>query len=234
MLRSMERNKLGTRIVLGVFVGMIGVGMLLYLVPGGAGTSASGADVVATVDSQPITRTQVQVQLQRAQVSQQIPAGLLPFYTQNIIDQLVFEKEMEVEAQRLGVSVSDTELADRIKTLVPTAYQNGQFVGSAQYSDMVGRQYQLGVEEFEELVRQSLVLEKVGALVSAGVTVSSDEIAAEFRRKNEKIKIDYAVIHPDALESQVQVTDADLNAYYDKNRVKYLVPVAACGALYVD
>ena len=46
MLRSMERNKLGTRILLGVFVGMIGIGMLLYLVPGGAGTDAAGADVV--------------------------------------------------------------------------------------------------------------------------------------------------------------------------------------------
>src|ERR1019366_8099438 len=60
--------------------------------------------------------------------------------------------------------------------------------------------------------------------VSAGVTVSPDEVAAEFRRKNEKVRIDFAVIHPDALESQVQVTDADLNAFYDKNKVKYLVP----------
>jgi peptidyl-prolyl cis-trans isomerase D len=220
----MERNKLGTRIVLGVFVGMIGIGMLLYLVPGQAGTDASGVDVVATVDGQPVTRTQVQQQLQRIQAGQQIPAALAPLYAQQIIDQLVFEKELEVEAQRLGVSVSDAELADRIKLLLPTAYENGQFVGSTEYAAQVGQRFQMGVEEFEELVRQSLVQEKVGALVSAGVTVSPDEVAAEFRRKNEKVKIDYAVIHPDALESQVQVTDADLNAFYDKNKVKYLVP----------
>jgi peptidyl-prolyl cis-trans isomerase D len=224
MLKSMERNKLGTRIVLGVFVGMIGVGMLLYLVPGGAGTDAAGADVVATVDGQPVTRTAVQQQLQRIQQGQQIPAALMPLYAQQIIEQLVFEKELEVEAQRLGVSVSDAELADRIKLLLPTAYENGQFVGSAQYATQVGQRFQLGVEEFEDLVRQSLVQEKVGALVSAGVTVSPDEISAEFRRKNEKIKIDYAVIHPDSLESQVQVTDADLNAYYDKNKARYMVP----------
>ena len=220
----MERNKLGTRIVLGVFVGMIGIGMLLYLVPGGAGTDAAGADVVATVDGQPVTRTAVQQQLQRIQQGQQIPAALAPLYAQQIIEQLVFEKELEVEAQRLGVSVSDAELADRIKLLLPTAYENGQFVGSEQYGVQVNARFQLGVEEFEELVRQSLVQEKVGALVSAGVTVSADEIAAEFRRKNEKIKIDYAVIHPDALESQVQVTDADLTSYYDKNKAKYMVP----------
>src|SRR5579864_2376287 len=224
MLKSMERNKLGTRIVLGVFVGMIGIGMLLYLVPGQAGTDISSADVVATVDGQPVTRTEVQKQLQRIQAGQQIPAALAPLYAQQIIEQLVFEKELELEAQRLGVTVSDAELADRIKLLLPTAYENGQFVGSAQYAALVGQRFQMGVEEFEELVRQSLVQEKVGALVSAGVTVSPDEIAAEFRRKNEKVKLDYAVIHPDALESQVQVTDADLNAYYEKNKAKYLVP----------
>jgi peptidyl-prolyl cis-trans isomerase D len=210
--------------VLGVFVGMIGIGMLLYLVPGGAGTDAAGADVVATVAGQPVTRTAVQQQLQRIQQGQQIPAALAPLYAQQIIEQLVFEKELEVEAQRLGVSVSDAELADRIKLLLPTAYENGQFVGSAQYAVQVNQRFQLGVEEFEELVRQSLVQEKVGALVSAGVTVSPDEIAAEFRRKNEKIKIDYAVIHPDALESQVQVSDADLNSYYDTNKAKCMVP----------
>ena len=224
MLKSMERNKLGTRIVLGVFVGMIGIGMLLYLVPSQAGTGATGVDVVATVDGQPVTRTEVQQQLQKLQAGQQIPAALAPLYAQQIIEQLVFEKELEVEAQRLGVTVSDVELGDRIKLLVPTAFQNGQIVDRTQYEGMVAQRYQMGVEEFEELVRQSLVQEKVGALVSAGVTVSPDEIATEFRRKNEKIKLDYAVIHPDSLESQVQVTDADLNAYFDKNKTKYLVP----------
>lgn len=224
MFKSMERNKLGTRIVLGVFVGMIGVGMLMYLVPSGVGTDASGVDVVATVDGQPVTRTAVQAQLQKLQAGQQIPAALAPLYAQQIIEQLVFEKELEVEATRLGVVVSDSELADRIKLLLPTAFQNGQLVQRADYEAQVGQRFQMGVEEFEELVRQSLVQEKVGALVSAGVTVSPDEIAADFRRKNEKIKIDYTVIHPDALESQVQVTDADLSAYYDKNKTKYNVP----------
>jgi peptidyl-prolyl cis-trans isomerase D len=224
MLRSMERNKLGTRIVLGVFVGMIGIGMLLYLVPSQAGTGATGVDVVATVDGQPVTRVEVQQQLQKLQAGQQIPAALAPLYAQQIIEQLVFQKELEVEAQRLGVTVSDVELADRIKLLVPTAFQNGQIVDRSQYEGMVAQRFQMGVEEFEELVRQSLVQEKVGALVSAGVTVSPEEISAEFRRKNEKVKLDYAVIHPDALESQVQVTDADLSSYYDKNKTKYNVP----------
>src|SRR5579864_705063 len=166
MLKSMERNKLGTRILLGVFVGMIGIGMLLYLVPGGAGTEATGADVVATVDGQPVTRTAVQQQLQRIQQGQQIPAALAPLYAQQIVEQLVFEKELEVEAQRLGVTVSDTELADRIKLLLPPAFQNGQMVDRAQYEAEVGQRFQMGVEEFEELVRQSLMQEKVGALVS--------------------------------------------------------------------
>jgi peptidyl-prolyl cis-trans isomerase D len=224
MFKSMERNKLGTRILLGVFVGMIGIGMLMYLVPGQAGSDITNADVVAQVDGQTVSRTDVQSQLQRIQGQGNIPAALLPLYAQQVVEQLVFEKELELEARRMGVTISDTELADRIKLLLPTAYENGQFVGSKSYGEQVQMRFQMGVDEFEELVRQSLIQEKVGALVTAGVAVSPDEIAAEFRRKNEKIKIDYAVIHPDALESQVQVTDADLSSYYDKNKAKYMVP----------
>ena len=125
MFKSMERNKLGTRIVLGVFVGMIGVGMLLYLVPGGAGTDASGVDVVATVDGQPVTRTAVQAQLQKLQAGQQIPAALAPLYAQQIIEQLVFEKELEVMRPRAFACrrFRFGACRMRIKLLLPTALQ---------------------------------------------------------------------------------------------------------------
>src|SRR5580704_4154785 len=125
MFKSMERNKLGTRILLGVFVGMIGIAMLTYLVPGQAGSDITNADVVAQVDGQTVSRTDVQSQLQRIQGQGNIPAALLPLYAQQVVEQLVFEKELELEARRMGVTISDTELADRIKLLLPTAYENG-------------------------------------------------------------------------------------------------------------
>ena len=53
----MHKNKLGVRIMLGVIVGLLGVGMLLYLVPGQGTETVAAADVVASVDDQPISVT---------------------------------------------------------------------------------------------------------------------------------------------------------------------------------
>jgi len=45
-----NRNKLGVRIMLGLVVGMLGAGMLLYLVPGQFTALAPNVDVVAEID----------------------------------------------------------------------------------------------------------------------------------------------------------------------------------------
>ncbi len=55
MFESMHKNKLGVRIMLGVIVGLLGVGMLLYLVPGQGTDTVAAADVVASVDDQSIS-----------------------------------------------------------------------------------------------------------------------------------------------------------------------------------
>jgi peptidyl-prolyl cis-trans isomerase D len=60
--------------------------------------------------------------------------------------------------------------------------------------------------------------------VTDGVTASNDEVQAEFRRENEKIKLDYVTIKPSDMQSKVEVSDADIAAYFEKNKAKYVVP----------
>lgn len=221
---AINTSNLGVRILLGIIVGMLGVGMLLYLVPGGATSDVTNSDVVAKVAGQTVSVSEVQQQLQRIQSNGQMPAALAPLYTQQIISQLVFERMLEEEAKRLGISVSEQEVASRIKQFLPEAVQGDTFVGFDQYNAAVQARFRMTVPEFEELIRQSIVQDKVQQLVTAGVTVSPDQLRDEFQRKNEKVKLDYVVLNPDTLASKVAVTDADLQAYYDKNKTKYMVP----------
>ena len=53
------------------------------------------------------------------------------------LNQLVFEKELAIEAQQLGISVTDQERADRIRQLIPTAFVGDTFVGMDQYAAQV-------------------------------------------------------------------------------------------------
>jgi peptidyl-prolyl cis-trans isomerase D len=225
MAGALGDKKLGVKILFGMIVLLLSAGMLLYLVPGaGTNTTTSSNEVVADVDGQTVTTTEVRTQLSHIESSGQMQPALRPLYAQQIIQQLINDRIMVIEAQRLGVIVSDADVANRIKLILPTAFENGAPVASDNYAQQVQARFQMGVPEFEDLVRQSLVSERVGQLITSGVAVSPDEVQAEFRRRNEKVKLDYVLVNPDALESQVQVNDADLAAYYNKNLSKYVVP----------
>jgi peptidyl-prolyl cis-trans isomerase D len=210
--------------MLGAVVGLLGLGMLLYLVPGQGTDTVAAADVVALVDNQAITVTDVRSQLSRIERSGSIPAALEPLYAQQVLNELVFQKELAVEAKQLGITVTDQERADRIKQVIPTAFVNGTFVGNEQYATQVEASTGMSVPEFEDLIGQGLLEEKFRQLVTDGMTVSSGEVEQEYHRRNDKVKISYVVIRPADLQSKIEANDADLSAYFEKNKTRYNVP----------
>ncbi len=166
------------------------------------------------------------VRQQLNQIEQRNPnmKPLESLYAQQILKQLVSEKELEYEAKRLGIAVSDQERADRIRQYVPTAFNGGKFVGMDRYSTEVQARFQLTVPVFEELIRQGLLEEKFRKLVTDGISVGPAELQDEFRYKNEKVKLDYVLIKPEDLEAKISPDEAEIRAAYEKNKSKYQVP----------
>src|SRR6202035_3421596 len=167
-----------------------------------------------------------EVRQQLAQIEQrnQVPKPLESLYAQQILKQLVFEKEIEYEAKRLGIAVSDQERADRIKQYVPTAFNGGTFVGMDAYAREVQTRFQLTVPVFEDLVKQGLVEEKFRKLITDGISASPAEIQEEFKNQNEKVKLDYVLIKPEDLESKITPAETDIKAYYEQNKAKFQIP----------
>ena len=223
MWDALREKKIGVRIMLGIVVGILGIGMLLYLVPQGT-NDLNGSDAVAQVGDQTISVVDVQNLLNKNTRSSQIPPALLPAYTQQALDQLINEKMLALEADRMGLRVSDEEHADLLKKLVPTAFTGDTFIGMDKYSAEVQARFQVTVPEFETEVKNALLQQKFQQLVTDGITASDDEVREEFRRENEKIKLDYVLIKPEDLQSKVELSDADLAAYFDKNKAQYVVP----------
>ncbi len=224
MAKWYQSDKLGVRIILGVIVGMLGIGMLLYLVPGQGGTQLTDADVVAQVGNTSITATDVRTQMNRLTRGSNVPAQMIPALVQDTLKQLVYTHSLDVEAERLGIHITDEERRDRILLLIPDAFQGDTFEGMDRYSAEVQQRFQMPVSEFEELIRESLLEEKFQQLVTDGIGVTPDEVQESFRYKNEKVKISYVVLKPEDLAGKVDVSDADLAAYFEKNKAKYTVP----------
>ena len=224
MAGDSDNRKLGYRIFLGVVVLVLGGSMLLYLVPQTPGTGEAATDTVAKVGDQAVTLGEVRQQLAQIEQRNQVPKPLESLYARQILNQLVFQKEIEYEAKRLGITVSDQERADRIKLYVPGAFVNGNFVGMDRYSAEVQARFQLTVPVFEELIRQGLLEEKFRKRVTDGISVGPNELQDEFRYKNEKIKLNYAVIKPEELAAKINPADAEIKAEYEKNKSRYQIP----------
>ncbi len=151
---------------------------------------------------------------------------------QQILRQLIDERTAVAEARRLGLSVSDAEVAQRIYE-IPAFQQNGVF-SEEYYSRLLASQRPpLSKGEFEESLRRSLLVDKLRAALTEWVGVSDSDVAAEFKRRNEKVKAELVVVAADKLRGDVSVTDQDVAAWYgahkdtyrvgEKRKIKYLL-----------
>ena len=55
------------------------------------------------------------------------------------------------------------------------------------------------------------------------MSVSDTEVAAEYRKRNEKVKLDVVLITPDAFKTQVNVTDTEVAAAFEKSKDRYRI-----------
>jgi peptidyl-prolyl cis-trans isomerase D len=219
-----NRQQLFSRILLGVVVLALSGGMLLYLVPTGPGDTTLSNDVVAKVGNQTVTVAEISQQLSQIKQRTQVPPMLEPYYLQQILRQLLLEKEMEYEASQLGIRVSNDEIADRIKQILPTAFNGDTPIATDQYATLVQTRFQMSVTDFEETIRKGMLQEKFQKLVTDGISAGPAELQEEFLYENQKVKLDYSFIKPDDLLAKITVDDAEVKAAYEKNKAKYQMP----------
>lgn len=219
-----DNQKTGVRILFGVIIGMLALSMLLYLVPQGPDTSQTAGDAVAKIGDQTVTLSDINRQLDQIRQTNNIPRQLESIYASQILKTLVFQKEIEYEAKRLGITVSDQERADRIRQIMPSVYSGGTFVGMDAYTREVETNFHMTVPAFEDLIRSSLIEEKFHKLLTDGISVGLPEIQEEFRFENEKIKLDYAAANPEELADKINSDDSEVKSYYEQNKSKFIVP----------
>ena len=171
-----EKSKLGYRIFLGAVVLALGGSMLLYLVPQGPATDSSGvsSDTVAKIGDETVTTKDIQQQLSQIERTNQVPQQLKGFYAQQILQQLVFQREIEYEAKRLGIAVSDQERADRIKMYLPMAFNGGTFIGMDQYTALVQQRLLVTVVNRERGVLEYRRHCQTSILAMTSAVVSTD------------------------------------------------------------
>jgi peptidyl-prolyl cis-trans isomerase D len=231
MIRFLQTPGPIKKIVLGGLLTIICVLMVITLVPGFGTTNFFGSSnrpgVVASVDGSDITALEIQRQAKQM-IQQQFPRGgaqaasLLPFFAAQAAQQLIEREALVAEARHLGLRATDEDLRDELEhgRYGEVFFPNGNFIGQAAYEERL-EQANLTVPQFEEEVKNDILIAKLRALIAGGAIVSDAEVKEKFEKDNVKVKFDYAVLRKDDILKTIHPTESELKAYYDQHKASY-------------
>jgi peptidyl-prolyl cis-trans isomerase D len=141
-----------------------------------------------------------------------------------ILQQLIDERSALVEAERLGITATDAEVRERIVRL-PGLQENGAFIGEERYKQLLRMQRPpISHTEFEESLRRAIVIDKLRTAVAGWMTVTETEVDREYRRRNEKVKVQVVAFSSDRFREGLQASDQEIAQYFEKNKEEFRVP----------
>ena len=235
MIRFLQRDSRVVKAFFVVIIGMASVSMVVYLIPGLTGQSATAADTYAVIYphwysrllSSGSTVSQQRVEkMARAQLAQQrYPDNpmILGLFEDRVGKQLVQQQILLDEAEKLGIRATNDDVLTYLQTgqAGQVLFPGGKFIGEDQYANLIATRFNLSVPEFEEDVKNDIVIRRLQALITGGVTVGDKEVRDDYRKNNIKIKFDYAVISADDLRKGINPSDGDLETFFKKNAARY-------------
>jgi len=237
MIRFLQKENRLTKALFVVIIAAASVSMVVYLIPGLTAGGAVSANDYAVVyphwwnkifsNGDEVLQTKVEQQA-RQQIQQRNPAYaenpmIMNFFTQQVGQQMVEQQVLLQEADRLDIEATKEDVAKYLHT-GPTGerlFPGGNYIGDQQYAALVNSVLGVSITEFEDNIRKDIILKRLRKYVTAGVTVSPEEVRSAYRKDNVKIKFDYAVLSSDDLRKTINPSDSDLEAYFKKNGVRY-------------
>ena len=239
MIRFLQQDN---KLVKGVFIVFIGAAvgaMVITLVPGIFDNVGTGSDpaVYATVketgvlgkifgETLPVTTQEISRAVQQQARGQQIPPILMSYYEAQVAPQLIEEKILKIEADRLGLAVSDTDLAAVMHEgqLGETFFPKGQFIGKDAYINIV-QSIGFTIQGFEDNLKEQIEIRRLYSMVTGGVTVSDNAVRQKYLVDGTKVKFDYAVILAADVAKGINPTDAELQAFFKTNAARYATAI---------
>jgi peptidyl-prolyl cis-trans isomerase D len=222
----MRRQHAALKWIWVIIIVIMGAGMVLMYIPFGDLPSVTNiTNDVASIGHDTISAREFQtayrnyVDRMRGQIN---PEMLKAFrFDKQILDALVTRHVITEEAKRLGLNVTPAEIEQKILEN-PVFRENGTFIGKDRYQAVLA-QNNLTIDDFESSVGNEILTDKLKSFITASVNVTDNEAQEEYKRRNEKAKLNYFVVDASKLEDKVSVTDQDKHEYYEKNKAKYTV-----------
>jgi peptidyl-prolyl cis-trans isomerase D len=201
--------------------------IVLSFVFAGVGSylTSSGTTAVATVNGEEISAQELEraYQNQRAQMESQYGESIAQLFSseqyladfrKNVLDRLIAEKLIQQQAAEMGLRVSDEQIRETIVQM-PEFQFGGQF--DNERFQAILRQNGFQVADFRDYLRIQMTQNQLtAALTNSSFALDGEvEQANALQRQTRNAK--YAMINADAFADTVEVTEADVEAFYNNN-----------------
>ena len=190
---------------------------------------------VAVVNGAPIQYEQYQQSLeqQRERIRQQVGQDMTPRMEEMVQEQaytqLINQELLQQEMDRLGISVTNTEVENMVYGPNPHPLIRRQFsdsTGQVNYqlieqvaSNPQSKQQWLQLEDY---LRQQRRQQKMNSLVQASVHVSDTDVEEYYERQNDTTSVRYVALrYASVPDDSINVTESDLRDYYENNQEEY-------------
>jgi peptidyl-prolyl cis-trans isomerase D len=227
MLKTMRKNVKSLAptlwIVIAAFI------IAIFAVWGGAGRLGESArtETIATMGDDKISIEDYQMSLrQRLESIQKEFRELNKAFIQQlnipqqVLEQMIQQSLLSQKAKDMGIAASDEEVGEKIRSLFQ---RDGQFIGFQEYRRIL-EYNRTSVGQFENSLKQEIILNKLIRLLTAGIAFTPDELGENYKKQNETAKIEYILLEESKVPFDQPISDEDIQAYFEKNRDKYALP----------
>jgi peptidyl-prolyl cis-trans isomerase D len=139
-----------------------------------------------------------------------------------LLDSMIGARIMRLEADRLGLTPSDAEVAAEIRE--QNRPEDGRPFNEAEYKRNVIERFG-SLPSYEERIRDDVARQKLMGFLTAAVTVSEEAVLEDFQRKNTKFGLSYVAVNTSELAKKITPSDAELEKYFEENKASYRINV---------
>lgn len=214
-----------------VILGLIALTFVFFGIDGYVRGGGGGKDV-ATIGDTKITQQQFQQELRerqerfRSQLGPMFDAKMMdmPEIRQGVLDEMINQRVLLLEAQKTRLVVSDDALRRAIAA-IPSFQDNGKF--SPERYELLLKAQNMNVPTFEAQMRQDLILQQLAGSVGRSGFVAKSVSERVLAMQTEKREVMEYRFLPDAFMSQVKLEEGAVRKFYESNSKQFEIPEQA-------
>ncbi len=127
------------------------------------------------------------------------------------------------EAKKAKITVSDEEVIETIAQY-PFFQQDGQF-NNKIYTRILRGYFHIKPRDFEESVRETIMMAKLYEQKTAGISVSEKEIFNNYKLRNEKVQVSYVFVPIDKFIDKAVFNEKKAKEYFNSHKEEFKVPL---------